>query len=170
MDNIRKFDNNQMIALKQFIDCDKFMILYNSIDSNFSSYQIDILGNAVKLGIPIDDVLNPRLSNDCMIELISAKMNGIDINGLDNELIDVSLLRKIIKIKIKEPNSDMSFIKNLSLDECNRLVYEYFEALKYNIGYSFKKYIDRNDIDREMFLTEFKYVVDESKSSLINKK
>lgn len=163
MDKINDFDNNQLLALSEFIDCDNFLFLLHSINCDYSAEKIDILGKAIEMNIDISDVLNPRISSEYLIVLIDSKMKGIDIKGLDNELVDLSLLKQLIKIKSNEPNQDLSFIKNLNLSDCKKLVQDYDEAIKSGIDCDFKKYWDKVNLTKRKILMEIEYVVNSNK-------
>lgn len=163
MDKINNFDNNQLLALSEFIDCDNFLFLLHSINCDYSAEKIDILGKAIKMNMDISDFLNPRISSECLIVLIDSKMKGIDIKGLDNELVDVSLLKQLIKIKSNEPSQDLTFIRSLNLSECKKLVQDYDEAIKSGTDYDFKKYWDKVNLTKRKILTEVEYVVNGKK-------
>lgn len=181
-----KFDDlslEQLNALEKFVDSDKITFLLSFLNSNYSARQIDVIGRAVldgvdvsdllnplfsaeslsvlieakKLGIDVSDLLNVHISYKSLMVLCEAKMKGINVKGLDNNHVDINLLKQIINVKISEPNKDLSFIRDLSADDCRQLVEDYKMVANYGIDCNFQKYKEKVDLDRKKIITEFNF-------------
>ena len=132
--NLNKFDNEQLGVLNSYIDnYDVLRKLCSCIDYNYTSQQIEIIGKAISLGLDVTNILNPKLSSECMILLCDAIKKGIDVRGLDNPNVDVSLLKKIIGIRLRF-SGDMSFIKKLSFSQCREFVNYFNNDVKFDLG------------------------------------
>lgn len=134
--DFNKFDNAQLEVLNSYVDNkDVFIKLCSCIDYSYSPEQIEIIGKAINMGLDVTNILNSRLSLNCMLLLCDSIKKGIDVRGLDNANIDDLLLREIINIK-KKTSFDMTFIKNLSLRQCRDFVIRFngnpnFDVLSY---------------------------------------
>lgn len=184
MDKFDSFSLEQLRALEKFVDCEKISFLLSSLNSNYSVEQIDIIGRAIIDGVDVSDLLNPLFSPESLSVLIEAKklridvsdllnvyisykslmilceakMKGVNVKGLDNINVDVSLLKQIINVKICEPKKDLSFIRDLSVDDCKQLVEDYKMLANYGIDCNFQKYRDKVYLERKKILTEFNFV------------
>lgn len=148
------YNLNQLRILRQYFDDSNIHEFLSYVNPACSCYKLEILAKAFKSGIDIKDLVNCNVSYECLILLCDAKMKGIDIKGLGNEFVDVDLLSKIIQIKKINPDVDMSFIENLSFDDCKSMIYDYDIW-----GTSdFKKYRDKAYINKKMIETELAYV------------
>lgn len=153
------YNLNQLRILRQYFDDTDVHEFLSYVNPACSCYKLEVLAKAFKSGIDIKDLVNCNVSYECLILLCDAKMKGIDIKGLGNEFVDVDLLSKIIQIKKKNPDVDMSFIENLSFDDCKSMIYDYDIW-----GTSdFKKYRDKAYINKKMIETELAYVVNNVK-------
>ena len=153
---MNKYNLNQLEILRQYIDIDGFSDFLGIVNPSYSCKQLEVLGKAFKLGIDIRDLVGYYIPYDCLILLCDAKMAGVDVRGLGNEFINLDLLREFLNIKKKNPDLDMSFISDLSLEECEALVADY---RLYGLGV-FRKYKEKIETSKKMIETEFKYTLE----------
>ncbi len=153
--DLSTFDNAQLDVLNSYIDnYDVFRKLIDCIDFNYSPEQIEVIGKAIGLGMDVTNILNSRLSLECMLLLCEAIRSGIDVIGLDNSNIDINLLKELIKIKTNS-NYDMSFVRNLSLAQCQELVRQFSE----NKNFDYISYIEKINCDRTKSIMEIQYAL-----------
>ena len=151
---MNKYNLNQLRYLETYFDISEYKEFLKLINPFCSCYKIEILARAFQMGIDITDLVDCNVNSECLILLCDSKMKGIDIKGLGNELIDAQLLSEIISIKKKHPNQDLSFIVDLTEEQCKSFVDDYkFYGTKY-----FEKY--RNDVNlgRAKLAAELDYI------------
>lgn len=157
--DFNKFDNAQLEVLDSYIDNkDVFIQLCSCVDHNYSPEQIEVIGKAINMGLDVTNVLNPRLSLKCMLLLCDSIRNGIDVSGLDNANIDELLLKEIIDIKMKS-SFDMSFIRNLSLRQCQ----DFVNQVKSNLNFDLTSFIEKTKLEREKEICEIKCALGRTK-------
>lgn len=153
--DFKKFDNAQLEVLNSYIDNkDVFIQLCSCVDHNYSPEQIEVIGKAINMGLDVTNILNSRLSLNCMLLLCDSIRNGIDVSGLDNANIDDLLLKEIIDIKMKS-SFDMSFIRNLSLRQCQDFVIRFNK----NPNFDISTYIEEVNCDRLKSCFEIEYAL-----------
>lgn len=157
---MNEYNLNQLKILRQYFTSENIDDFIKIINPFCSCYELEILAKAYIMGVDISDLVNCHLSSDCLILLCDSKIKGIDIKGLYNEFIDVNLLSQIIKIKSENVDVDMSFIKDLSLDECKDLIANY-RLFGISVLDKYRKSVQ---IDKKMIETELQYVVNMNKN------
>lgn len=148
------YNLNQLRILRDYFDDEGINDFLKIVSPSCSCYELEILAKAFKMGIDVSDLVNCHVSCDCLILLCDSKMKGIDIKGLGNEFVDIDLLKQILLIKSKNPNVDMSFISDLSLNDCKTMIGDY---RLYGVGV-FDKYREKVQINKQMIDIELNYV------------
>ena len=153
------YNNNQLEILRKSFDIPNTSEFIKAVNPTCSCRKLELLLAAFKSGIDIYDLVNCHATDECIMLLIDAKSKGTDIKGLGNEFIDVDLLRKIIKIKQKNPDVDMSFVEDLSLEDCKNFVFDYdlFGTKE------FRNYREKTLIYKQMINEELMYVMNKKK-------
>ena len=151
---MNKYNLNQLRYLESYFDVSEYNAFLKLINPSCSCYKIEILARAFQMGIDITDLVDCNVNPDCLILLCDSKMKGIDIKGLGNELIDAKLLNEIISIKKKNPNQDLSFIVDLTKEQCMSFVNDYrFYGTRY-----FEKYREDVNLGRAKLEAELNYI------------